>query len=266
MRMIYARKGRVRAFVVAALVAGGASVSLAPTACKSQKAASGPTPAEVRAPASMPDARAPAWAPAATPGSSASSRAATKEGFSISDGVLSFVHDGVKATIASGVDGFWPIAQAVSSRAGADGGERAAASIAYARADGAGGYENEGESLYLWALGYREGHKLLAEYFQIRGVDALLARSGKAVLLVTMMDGGLGATHLAFADPERGEVFRVDGAEVVGRGDGWVRIGWFRDEDWEALAQDSGVRPKRTELFELDRLLKRSATRTPQPP
>jgi hypothetical protein len=190
---------------------------------------------------------------ATPPPADASSTPQGKPEFSIESGRLCWEESGRKVTIADGVDGFWPIA---IDEAG-DGGHRALQAVAYAKADGAGGYENEGQSLYLWAPGYREGRKLVAEYFRIQQVDSLQARSGHTVLVIVMKDGGLGATHVGFADPERGELFRADGADVVQHEDGAVRIGWFRDADWNLLGQDASVRPQRSERFDLDALLKR---------
>lgn len=149
--------------------------------------------------------------------------------------------------------------------ASADANPQSAHAVAYARADGAGGYENEGQALYLWAPGYSAGRKLLAEYFQMDRVESLAARTGRRILQIVMKDGGLGATHVAFADPDRGELFRADGADVVEHADGSVLIGWFRNEDW--LDEDAaGRRPERTERLDLDLLLKRPVMHNPRQP
>jgi hypothetical protein len=193
----------------------------------------------------------------------ASAAVSTDPRFSLNAGTLSVERHGSATTIADGVEGFWPVALDVRS----DGGAHAANAVAYARADGAGGYENEGQSLYIWAPGYKDGRKVLAEYFQIQSVEALAARSGRTVLEVVMRDGGLGATHVAFADPDHGELYRADGAEVIRRDAGSVWVGSFRDEDWEVLAQDAGtVHPVRTERFDLDALLRRPVMHNPRQP
>ncbi len=201
----------------------------------------------------------------ASSSSAASTSAAAEPRFSAESAILSMDLGGHKTKIADGVDEFWPVT--IERRV--DGSAQPERAVAYSRADGAGGYENEGESLYLFSpddAQARQGRKVLAEYFQIRRVESLGARSGATVLLVVMADGGLGATHVAFVDPARGEVFRADGADVVEHDDGAVRVGWFRDEDWDALAQDASVRPTRTELFDLDALLKRPVMHNPRRP
>ncbi|HXX66483.1 MAG TPA: hypothetical protein VEK07_04850 [Polyangiaceae bacterium] len=182
--------------------------------------------------------------------------------FAVESGTLSVTQDGRKVPIAHEVDGFWPIP--IDEHP--DGDHRVTRAVTFARADGAGGYENEGQSLYLWAPGDKESRKLMAEYFQIERVESLAARSGRTVLLIVMKDGGLGATHVAFADPERGELFRADGADVMQRAEGSVRIGWFRDEDWERLEQDAAVRPLRTERLDLDAVLRRPVMHNPRQP
>jgi len=224
-------------------------------------------PSAPSAPTTAPSVAAPRDSPDASrkPPADASTDAArppAQPQFAVESGTLSVAQDGHKATIARGVDGFWPVP--IEERQDAD--HRTAYAVTYAKADGAGGYENEGQSLYLWAPGYREGRKLVAEYFQIQRVESLAARSGRTVLLIVMKDGGLGATHVAFADPERGELFRADGADIVQRDEGSVRIGWFRDEDWERFEQDAAVHPVRTERLDLDAMLRRPAMHNPRQP
>jgi hypothetical protein len=182
--------------------------------------------------------------------------------YSLDSDTLSVEREGKKTTLAEGVDGFWPIAlnQPV------DGSGAVNHAVAFAKADGAGGYENEGESLYLWAAGYRESRKVLAEYFRVEHVESLGTRRGRTVLLIVMKDGGLGATHVALADPDRGEIFRADGAEVIERQPGLVRIGWFRDEDWDRMNEGASVRPVRSERLDLDAVWKRPVMHNPLQP
>jgi hypothetical protein len=193
--------------------------------------------------------------PATPPPAAASSNPQARPEFSVDSGTLSWERSGRTKTIADHVVDFWPIAIDVAG----DAHHHALEAVAYTKGDGdgAGGFENEGESLYLWAPGDREARKLLAEYFTIQRVESLRARSGRSVLVIVMTDGGLGATHVGFADPHRGELFRADGADVVQHEDGAVRIGWFRDEDWTVLGPDASVRPQRTERLDLDALLER---------
>src|SRR5450432_797074 len=83
--------------------------------------------------------------------------------------------------------------------------------VLYSGRDGAGGYENEGESLHLYDASTGKQRKILSAYFVITRVEELMTSSGKTALLVMMTDGGLGASHLAVVNPKRGEVFSADG-------------------------------------------------------
>jgi len=177
--------------------------------------------------------------------------------FSVQAGTLSADQGGRWTTIADGVEWFWPVA--IKEQDGGD-----VTAVTYSKADGAGGYEGEGQALYLWIPGYAEGRKLVSEYFQIQRVEPLVSRSGRTVLKIVMKDGGLGATHVAFAAPDRGELHRADGADVVDYSDGAVQIGWFRDEDW--LDQDAAIRPMRTERIDIDALLTRPTMQNPRRP
>jgi hypothetical protein len=129
--------------------------------------------------------------------------------------------------------------------------------VLYSGRDGAGGYENEGQSLYLYDASVGTKRKLLSEYFVIAGVEEVMSKSGKTALLVKMRDGGLGASHLAVVDPKRGEVFSADGAEVVDRGGGAIVVGFYRDEDWDKLRANTKVSPLKTERYDIDELLLR---------
>ena len=129
--------------------------------------------------------------------------------------------------------------------------------VLYSGRDGAGGYENEGQSLHLYEVSTGKRRKILSEYFAITGVEEVKASSGKTALLVKMIDGGLGASHLAVVDPERGEVFSAGGAEVVDRGGGAIVVGSYRDEDWDKLRANTKVRPFKTERYDLGELLLR---------
>ncbi|MGH9665703.1 MAG: hypothetical protein ACRD9L_14860 [Bryobacteraceae bacterium] len=129
--------------------------------------------------------------------------------------------------------------------------------VLYSGRDGAGGYENEGQSLRLYDVSTRRTRKILSEYFVITGVLELKTNSGKAAILVEMTDGGLGAAHVAVVDPKRGEVFSTDGAKVVDRGAGTIVLGLYRDQDWEKLNANREVRPFKTERYDLDELLLR---------
>jgi len=133
---------------------------------------------------------------------------------------------------------------------------RAGLQLAYSAPDGAGGYENEGQSLWVYSPG-SSPRKLLAEKFAIREVrDASTSR--KSGLLILMRDGGLGASHLALADPARGEVFRLTQARFLGRDGDRIRVGFQKEDDWEVLLSGQEVPPSHEEAFDLNELLDRA--------
>src|SRR5262249_35028903 len=127
--------------------------------------------------------------------------------------------------------------------------------LAYSALDGAGGYENEGQSLWLYIPG-SAAKKILAEKYSIREVrDASTSR--RKGLLILMRDGGLGASHLALADPARGEVFRVTQARLLSRDGDRIRVGFQKEDDWAVLLSGQEAPPSREEAFDLNELLDR---------
>jgi hypothetical protein len=129
--------------------------------------------------------------------------------------------------------------------------------LVYSGEDGAGGYENEGQSLRLYDPQTGESRKILSEYFSIDSAKEVEAAGGKRVILVGMRDSGLGASHLAVVDPERGEVFAARKARLLSCKDDTIVLGYYRDADWEAMARGQAVSPVKTERYNLTRLLKR---------
>jgi hypothetical protein len=129
--------------------------------------------------------------------------------------------------------------------------------IVYSSDDGAGGYENEGQSLRLYNPQSGERRKILSEYFGVESVREVETGNGKRALLVEMRDSGLGAYHIAVVDPDRGEVFAVRKARLVSLSDDVIAFGYYRDKDWEAMAQGKAVSPFKTERYKLSRLLNR---------
>ncbi len=86
--------------------------------------------------------------------------------------------------------------------------------VAVSGLDGAGGYENEGQSLTVIDLPSGARRRVLADYYYIVDVG-MVASGADAALLVHMRDGGQGSLHVAVVDPKRGMVFRTRNA--VGR-------------------------------------------------
>jgi len=130
--------------------------------------------------------------------------------------------------------------------------------VAYSAPDGAGGYENEGNALHLYDLQSGKQRKILSEYFAIDRVTEVRTRNGKAAFLVEMRDGGLGASHVAVVDPRRGEVFIASKARLQDRKGDFLVLGFYRDDDWEILANGKSVQPYKVQRYDLKRLLLRA--------
>src|SRR5215510_1743480 len=76
--------------------------------------------------------------------------------------------------------------------------------VVYSSSDGAGGYENEGQSLHLYDVSTGRHKRILSEYFAVDEVKETVTSTKKRALLVSMSDGGLGASYVAVVDPSRG--------------------------------------------------------------
>jgi hypothetical protein len=105
--------------------------------------------------------------------------------------------------------------------------------VVYSSTDGAGGFENEGQSLYRFDLANRERKKLMAEAYMIDRVEEARSARGRLALLVQMSDGGLGAPHVAIVNPTRGQVYRRQAAALAGTERGIVRVADYRFSDIE---------------------------------
>ena len=127
--------------------------------------------------------------------------------------------------------------------------------VAYSAPDGAGGYEDEGNALHLYDLQSGKERKILSEYFAIDRVTEVRTRNGKTAFLVEMSDGGLGASHVAVVDPRRGEVFVASKARLQARSGDVLLLGFYRDDDWEILANGKSVPPYKVRRYDLKRLL-----------
>jgi hypothetical protein len=126
--------------------------------------------------------------------------------------------------------------------------------LAYSTAAGSG-FEGEGKALRLYRPAAAKDTKILGEPFEITGVKEARTASGKTAFLVTMEDGGLGASHIAVVDPARGKVFREDGAVFKESAAGAVTVAWYKDDDWENL---KSAKPFKTQRYDLDELLRRT--------
>lgn len=130
--------------------------------------------------------------------------------------------------------------------------------VVYSSSDGAGGYENEGQSLHVYDLITRRSKRIMSEYFMIETVEEVVTTRKKRALLVTLEDGGLGASYVAVVDPARGEVFFRRWARILSRKGDTIVLGRYREDDWDKLMTDGAkVRPYRTERYNLNSLLLR---------
>ena len=143
--------------------------------------------------------------------------------------------------------------------------------VVFSGADGAGGFENEGQSLRIYDVNTRKTRKILSEYFYILGLSELKLSSGQNALLVWMGDGGLGASYFAVVDSKRGEVFRQHFAELTKINGDKITLASYREEDWEAINEQrdwdekksknaipaaTNVKPEKTASYDLKELVK----------
>jgi Sporulation and spore germination len=142
--------------------------------------------------------------------------------------------------------------------------------VVFSGPDGAGGYENEGQSLRIYNVATRSMRKILSEYVMVVALKALKTSGGATALLVRMEDGGLGGSYFAVVDPKRGEVFYKQWAELRAIKGDKLTLGFYREDDFEkmiterdtgALATDqvmstTKVRPYKTEQHSLASILK----------
>lgn len=127
--------------------------------------------------------------------------------------------------------------------------------IVYSGTDGAGGFENEGQSLHIYEAKKRTQRKVLSEYYMINNVQEIKTRAGKTALLVVMQNGGLGMSYLAVVAPDRGEVFRASGASLIDLKGDLLVVGFFKDDDWERIRDGRKVLPYKTQKYDLNDLL-----------
>ena len=143
-------------------------------------------------------------------------------------------------------------------------------SVAYSGLDGSGGFENEGESLRIYDVRTGKARKVLSEYVAIIALMPVKLSTGQLLLLIRMGDGGLGASYFAVVDPNRGEIFTRNWAELVELNGDRIKLAFYNEEDWDRiLGERSGeqenpnqviattkVKPKKFESHDLKRVLK----------
>ena len=130
--------------------------------------------------------------------------------------------------------------------------------VVYSSNEGAGGFENEGQSLHLYDVDRGNHTRIMSEYFMVETVKEVITSNKKRALLVTMEDGGLGASYLAVVDPLRGEVFFRRWVRILANKGDTIVLGFYRERDWEKLDAGRKVRPYKRERHNLNSLLLRS--------
>ncbi|HZU27849.1 MAG TPA: hypothetical protein VFA04_20125 [Bryobacteraceae bacterium] len=129
--------------------------------------------------------------------------------------------------------------------------------VLYSGRDGAGGNDNEGQSLWFYDAKSGDRRKLMAEYYVVNDVKEAATTTGRSALLVEMMDTNIDAIHVAVVDPARGEVFCEDGAKLASVDGDTINLAFYGDDDWDNLADHPDIKPQKTEKHDLKELLAR---------
>lgn len=129
--------------------------------------------------------------------------------------------------------------------------------VVYSSSEGAGGYENEGQSLHLYDVDTKKHKRIMSEYFMVETVKEVITSNKKRALLVTMEDGGLGASYFAVVDPSRGEVFFRRWVRILANNGDIIVLGFYREKDWGDFEEGKKVRPYKKERHNLKTLLLR---------
>lgn len=143
--------------------------------------------------------------------------------------------------------------------------------VVFSGADGAGGFENEGQSLRIYDVKTGKTRKIMSEYTFVLGLSEVKLSTGQNALLVWLGDGGLGGSYFAVVDPKRGEVFYRKLAELTEIKGDKITLAFYKGEDWDAINDERGwdnegnkkaiptptkVKPERIESHDLKDLLK----------
>lgn len=135
--------------------------------------------------------------------------------------------------------------------------------IVYTGSDGAGGYENEGQSLWIYDARFGGKRKILSAYFMIDAVAEKRLSNGKLLLLVRMSDGGLGASYFSVVDPTRGEIFFRKQVELLDISGDTITLGFYND--WEnmdcsdkpdmVIIPERKLKPSKKETHDLTKII-----------
>jgi spore germination protein GerM len=112
--------------------------------------------------------------------------------------------------------------------------------VVFSGSDGAGGFENEGQSLRIYNVRTRGMRKILSEYVFVLAVQAVKTSTGATALLVKMGDGGLGGSYFAVVDPNRGEVLFRHLAELTAISGDTITVAFYHDDDFDKINEERG--------------------------
>jgi hypothetical protein len=172
------------------------------------------------------------WSPAGTPAKTKpnqarASRLEIKGGESPSRGTLYLTVDEKEKKVADAVSKAWLINEGRE--------------LAYSRRkDGAGGFENDGESLRIYDLRTGKTRKVLSEYFAVDAVMEAKVSTGENALLIRMSDGASFTSYFAVVNPQRGEVLFRSEAELTEIKGDQIMLAFYKDEDWDAIRDERG--------------------------
>jgi hypothetical protein len=106
--------------------------------------------------------------------------------------------------------------------------------VVYSGLDGAGGVENEGQSLRIYDVGTKNTRKILSESFVISALMETKLSTGEIVLLVRLGSMLGSSAGLVVIDPKRGKVLESDAGLTKIEGD-FITLSFYRVEDWGAI-------------------------------
>ena len=111
--------------------------------------------------------------------------------------------------------------------------------------------------MHLYDVDTGKHKRIMSEYFMVATVKEVITSDKKRALLVTMEDGGLGASYVAVVDPWRGEVFFRRWARILSNKGDTIVLGFYREADWGEPDTGKKVRPYKSERHDLKSLLRR---------
>ena len=134
------------------------------------------------------------------------------------------------------------------------------------------GFEAEGESLSVYDVKTRKTRNVMDESTAVTGLSEVKLSNGKTALLVSLSDGGLGASYFAVVDPQRGQVLSENFTELTQIKADKIKLAFYENhEDWDAinqertwefqrsqsaLAKPTKVKPAKTQILDLKEILK----------